>query len=243
MELGNAFVVVRQHVGAVILVLLLGVVAASTLTARVNADPEYRASAVVLIVSSPQTAASGGAVVNPLARLGTSERVVADVLARSMTTRTQVLQLQKAGVPGSYDIGTDPPSQGPQVSAPVLNVVTIAETAEEAVRGAEGVVSALQAELARRQAAVGAPRETWMQAQVLIPPDRARAVRGNAARVAAGVLGLTVAAAVSVAFLLEGAVLSRRQRVRTAEATATGQVLVESDNGSSPPARVPEQRR
>jgi hypothetical protein len=166
---------------------------------------EVQGSVVLLAPSTnqPDTNPTRG---NPY--LGLSLEVVADVLTNVTMSETSVERLKAKGATAEYEVGT-----GLEGSpTPILNVTATSPDEQTALRTAEMVTANIRAELARRQRAQGAPRQSWITAATVTRPDRATKMLGSKIRVLVAVLVLGLSATIGLTFLAESIAEGRRRR-------------------------------
>ena len=201
MDLWKSLKVVGRHAGAVALVLVVAAVAAAGLLSRMSTT--YEASAEVVLLGSSVQDTVTGARYNPYALFGDNELITASLLSRVVNSDSGAARIAKAGGTGSYDVHPAKVVSG-VAPAPLIDVVASGTSRAEAVATLNAVIKTMGDELQDRQAASGAPAPTWLKAEVLTSTAPAT-VTSNRLRVVGGVGLLGLAAAVSLAFLLEGA--------------------------------------
>ncbi|MGH8905619.1 MAG: hypothetical protein ACRD0K_03675 [Egibacteraceae bacterium] len=135
----------------------------------------------------------GAARVNPLGQLGLSTSAVIAEITRRETFEDQ---LKDSGATSDYEVLADP-------LAPILRVTTTDRDPERAVKTMMTLVDTLNTEMAERQEALGAPRDTWLAVESVLNP-RAEAVAGRKLRALLAVLGLGGIATLGLAVLAEG---------------------------------------
>jgi hypothetical protein len=163
--------------------------------------------------------------------LGLGLEVVADVLTKVTMSEATAAKLEAKGATADYEVGTG------LEGGPILNVLVTSPDERMARRTAAAVTAQIRAELARRQQAEGAPRESWISAVTVTRPDRTTKMMGSKIRVLAAVLALGLAATIGLTFMAENVAEGRRRRAevdRAAEGwrSAAQAVHRDRDNGS-----------
>jgi hypothetical protein len=143
---------------------------------------------------------------NPFARFDASTSVLAGVAAQLMDDISVREGLQELGAKGDYLVVQE------NSSAPILTVVVEDKDEAYALESTSIVLKAINDELDARQADAGAPDASRIRSLVISEPTRT--TRLVAARVRAGVATglLGSAAALSMAFVVEGFAQSRKQQ-------------------------------
>jgi uncharacterized protein involved in exopolysaccharide biosynthesis len=119
------------------------------------------------------------------------------------------------------------------MSGPFVFIEAESDTAE----GAEGIVTKLVArakeEMAKRQAAVGAPQQTFLNVTVVVPPTTPIAESGSKSRAAAAAGAVGLILSFFAAFAVESFLDARRAKRAKAAAAVTdwGVVKPASDSG------------
>jgi hypothetical protein len=193
----------------------------------------YEARGSVLVVSPlPPTEETPSILSqNPFARFDASTSVLAGVAAQLMDDISVRERLQEEGAKGDYVVVQE------NSSAPILTVIVEDEDEEFALTSASIVLSAINDELNDRQADAGAPEASRIRSLVISAPTRT--TRLVAARVRAGVATVLLgsAAALSMAFVVEGFAQSRSQRQQAQARERAGSREHEPDeaSGETPP--------
>jgi hypothetical protein len=161
--------------------------------------------------------------------IGVGLEVVADVLAKATMSEATATRLEARGATAEYEVGTG------LEGGPILNVMVTSPDERTALRTAKTVIASIRAELARRQQAVGAPRESWISAVTVTRPDHATKMMGSKIRVLAAVLALGLAATIGLTFMAENVAEGRRRRAevdRAAESWRSAAQAVHRDRQS-----------
>jgi hypothetical protein len=200
--------------------------------------PAYQVqSAVVLLAPATSqtstTTSSNPTPGNPYLGLGLD--VMADVLTKVTMSEATAERLKARGATAEYEVGTG------LEGGPILTVIATSPDEQTALRTAGAVIADIRSQLARRQQAKGAPRESWITAETVTRPDQATKMIGSKIRVLAAVLALGLAATIGLTFMAENIVESRRRRAEADRATeswrpAAHAVHRDRDNGSTPAA-------
>jgi hypothetical protein len=190
--------------------------------------PAYQAQGSVVLLA-PANKTIDPTAVNPY--IGVGLGVVADVLAQVTMSEATATKLEARGATAEYEVGTG------LEGGPILNVTATSPDERTALRTATAVIAGMRADLARRQQAEGAPRESWISAVTVTRPDHATKMMGSKIRVLAAVLALGLAATIGLTFMAENVAEGRRRRAevdRAAESwrSATQAVHRDSDKGS-----------
>jgi hypothetical protein len=126
------------------------------------AAPSYESRADVLFLPSTESPDSDTPI-NPYMGLGPTLGSTADVITRVVTDPRIVRQLAAKGGTAAYQVLPDQTT-----SAPVLLVTSRDPSAPVAARTTKIVVEQMQQMLRDQQEAAGAPRGTWVSANVLV---------------------------------------------------------------------------
>lgn len=202
--------------------------------------PSFRANGSV-IVASPglprgTDPSAPPVAVNPLTNLDYTASVVASIVAGLMQDRAVKEELVAQGADPSYTLGTPP-----NTNAPLLGIEATAESPDKAVETVRLVIQGIQDQLERRQGEAGAPPDTWIRAIVLTSPTEAERQTGGKVRAAVALGALSLAAAVSMAFLAESIAFGRKRRTdETASTQPVGRFRLGRRRNSTP---VPEALR
>jgi hypothetical protein len=160
--------------------------------------PQFEAEGKALVLSPPAPRDNNAAQSNPLTGLDYSTAQVASVIAGLMNDGAVKRQMVAKGSTPDYEIGL------PQQGSPVVSFVATAASADQAIRSVGILFDGLESQLEARQSQAGAPPATWLRLLVLTEPDRADEVVTGKVRAAAAIGALGLAAALSLAFVVDG---------------------------------------
>ena len=170
-----------------------------------TAKPAYKATGSVLlsgsgrparVVTTPSTVAG----VNPYANMDQSQ--LAYLVSQAASSSTISDQMAAAGATSTYSVVSMP-------NEPAMTVSTTAETPDSALRSYRTLITLLNAELDRRQLAVGAPSNALVGVQNWTIPTNAQPQ--NAAKVKALilVLGVGLLLTLGLTFLVDAMLTNR----------------------------------
>ncbi len=164
-----------------------------------TAKPAYKATGSVLLSGSgraarPATTPSTVAAVNPYANMDQSQ--LAYLVSQAASSSIISDQMATAGATSTFSVVSMP-------NEPAMTVSTTAETPESALRSYRTLITLLNAELGRRQLAVGAPSNTFVGVQNWTIPTAA--TPQNAAKVKALILvvGVGLLLTLGLTFLVD----------------------------------------
>lgn len=183
--------------------------------------PTYEArGSVLLFAPSASDDEEEPAEANPFRSFDASTAVLAAVIAQIMDDASVREQVAELGGEPDYQIGqaTD--------GTPVLTAIATDEDESVAIRTVLAVQETIDAELEERQSAAGAPEEARIRAIVITEPTNASELIGGRIRAFAAVAAITVAGALSLAFVVEN----------ISHARATGEAPERSVPADGPPA-------
>lgn len=185
--------------------LLLTVVIGYVVTTSMAPVYEVQSSVVLL---GPDSTGKGGVASNPYLNFDGSLETTAQVLASTMGSDAYVKQMYDKGASGEFVVSTP--------GGPIVSVVADGVSGEEAVRTAQVVIAGLRSELESRQVAVGAPTNSLIRAETVVPPTSASYKIGSRVRVLAALGVVGVAGAVFLTFAFESLARARgRHRGRS----------------------------
>jgi hypothetical protein len=164
------------------LLLVVGVAFAAFLTA----PPSYMSRSDVLFLPSTESPDSTTPV-NPYMGLGATLGSTADVITRVVTDPRIVRQIAASGGTAAYQVVPDQTT-----SAPVLIVTSRARSAQVTARTTNMVVAQMKQTLQQQQQAAGAPRGTWVSANVLVAEGTQRLWKGQVRAGIAAFAGCTL---------------------------------------------------
>jgi hypothetical protein len=181
-------------------------------------EPEYEATASVLLLSPPQVVTDDGPRdVNPLENPG-GVVTTATALVDVMESTRFADHLEAAGLVADYKVEVTP-------GGAILVVRTAANNELAAYEGLGLVIDEMRGELANIQRRAGIAESTWIRAEVLSSPTEATPVSGSRLRVLLVGVGVGVVATYMLASLADRLygdrkfIRGRRERRRARQAS------------------------
>ncbi len=201
-------VLVRQWL---VLSIALSMVAAAVYVLAERLPPTFQVTATLLVlpprqggVYLPPDKQTPGKVLNPYLSFDSSDYVLARLATHVLSSPETRTRLSGMGATGSYQVTTSS-------EEPIVDIVVTDSDAARTVKTRDALVEIAQAELATRQQASGAPKETWATTTpVVLPQNPTETTASVKVLIAAAALG--VVGAVGLAFAAEGMSISRRRR-------------------------------
>jgi hypothetical protein len=171
--------------------------------------PKYETTGSVVLLS-PSQGASGGlsrtGPTNPLLSFDGSLETTAQLLTQVLLSPSVQKQLAAEGAGGDYEVGDA------NLGGPFVNVVATGTSPSEAQRTVVLVLARARQELADREAALSAPRTSYISVSDVVKPTEARLLVGGKIKGAGAALALGLAASLGSAFMIESIVENRRDR-------------------------------
>lgn len=171
-------------------------------------SPTYRATARLLLLLPPEAEdeESDG---SPFLYLPNGLDVLARVVAAAPQSVTFTESLTAQGLVATFEVAVDPAS-------PIITIEVEGGDPQNVLATRDGVVEALEAELARVQEEEGVPERQTARARVFAAEETPTMLSGDRTRVALAVIGagglLTLAAAFAVDWLANGRTAGRSHR-------------------------------
>jgi len=192
----------------------------------------YEASGNVVFLRQGQPADPKDGPINPFQTLDYQSLQMANVMATVATDPTFRDAYVDAGGTPNYTVLAS------ATQTPVLALSTTANSQDEALASYHLLTDRLRSELERRQADVGAPKETWVSAPDLSVPVKADPQTGNKSKALILVLGMGIVVAFGLAFLADSIAAARRRD----EQDSGHDAPTHDDARAAGPAPVPSPR-
>jgi hypothetical protein len=238
MDILTAFRIIVRRWHVVVSGLILTAVVAVIVMQSISPTFQARGSALVVTPAAPAEGSATPSVLsqNPFTRFDGSTSVLAGVVAQLMSDIEVRENLYEQGAKADYVVAQE------NQNAPILTVIVEDKDEKYAMESAATVLASINDELDARQADAGAPEASRIRSMVISEPTRT--TRLVAAKVRAGVATalLGSAAAISMAFVVEGFAQSRKQREQLRASEDAGGVESERDQPGPLPEPSPRAR-
>lgn len=185
--------------------------------------PTFEARGTLLLVL-PTAEVPEGTPANPFLLYG-GLAPIAEVATAGVMGDESIDRLVAMGASEDFVVERDPYSQ-----APIIEVVARSSSEVGTLQTISMVRDAFADELARRQAAVGAPQVAWVEATDLVPATQTTELFGSQIRVLVAILALGGGATLYTIFAMEG-IVGGLARLRVRAATTSSRPF---DEHSSP---------
>lgn len=210
------------------------VVVLASLVVRSSVDLEYKSTGSLLLFAPREARVAE----NRLLAFN-SLNVPASVSAQVVSSLETKEKLIAQGASGDYEVGLDPSNPAPLVIAVATGSL------EQAKRTVELVLAEVDADLERRQVALGAPPETWITTEIVTPPTKPVAQSGARTRAFIAVLMVGMALVAGLTLLVD-LVLDRRsgaprlrRRAASTEGAGPGTPAPDAGVAAAPPPTGP----
>lgn len=202
MELGSALMVLLRRwlivlVGGVLTLATAGYVYSS-------AEPSYRASANLLLLL-PRDANDSETATSPFLYLPNELNVLASVVAAAAPSRDFVDRLASQGLTSPYEVGVDPAN-------PIITVGVEGPDPDNVLATRDGLVGALETELAEEQRAADVPDRQTARILVYAAEDTPTQLGGSAVRGVLAVIAVGGLLTLLAAFVVDRLRAARRGR-------------------------------
>jgi hypothetical protein len=222
MDIETLLAVIRRHWLAVVAVLAVTVVASFQVRDHVSSEYEVRGNMILLPPPTVPSNIGGDVDVNPWARFG-AEAGAAAALVEVLQSDVNTAEVLDDPAVTMYAVGINPRNGA------IIDITVRASRVESAGDAYQRALDVLTTELDTRQEASGAPKSTWMKADVLTRPQSAKELPGSKMRAMLGVGLLGVLASVSLAVALDTVIGARRRSAHRRSAA-----IVDHHDGDEP---------
>lgn len=169
-----------------------------------SAPPMHVVDASVILVP-PAGNVDGEEVVNPYLAFTGALNTTADAVTQVLSSAATRRDIVQRGLAPDFVV------TGPDDRLPVIRFTVRDPNPERATRSVQDLLSTVDEELLRLQAAVGAPPHQLVQAETLLAPTPPFEERGHITRAIFTIAGVGLFAAIAFALLVEGAAAGRPQ--------------------------------
>lgn len=181
-----------------------------------NTAPTYRANGTVVFyapgkltlpVATADDPAPTAQRSNPFLGFDGSIGVTSEIVSRAVVAPAAINAITGKRSATSFTVEPDINARGP-----IIQLTADAPTGPDAVATLNRGIAQVTTTLDQQQAAVGAPKDTWVRVAVLRADRSASAVAGNRIKSAGAVFVLGIALSITAAFLVDALMRAGRKR-------------------------------